>query len=118
MGGQPQTPKPVCAQNLMFSILVCVCLLQNVMSWAIPWRHNDGAYTKLAMGPLWAEIMDNIRPIISKQDPPPNKLALVSAHDTTLAPLLVSLGPHVWDGQWPPYASMIIIEVRKRILIK
>ena len=85
------------------------------MSWSIPWRHNDGAYTKLAMGPLWAEIMDNIRPIVSKQHaPPPNKLALFSAHDTTLAPLLVSLGPQVWDGQWPPYASMMIIEVSKR----
>ena len=76
--------------------------------------HNDGEYAKLAMGPLWSEILENIRPIINPDDrqPPPNRLALVSGHDTTILPLLVTLGPGVWDGQWPPYASMMIIEVR------
>lgn len=67
------------------------------------------------MGPLWAEIMDNIQPILSKEDSPPNKLALFSGHDTTLAPLLVSLGPNVWNGEWPPYASMLIIEIHEII---
>lgn len=75
--------------------------------------HNEGEYSKLAMGPLWSEILDNIRAIINPDDrqPPPNRLALFSGHDTTILPLLVTLGPDVWDGQWPPYASMMIIEV-------
>lgn len=77
-------------------------------------KHNDGAYAKLAMGPMWAEILANIEPIIHADDrgPPPNRLALFSGHDTTILPLLISLGPDVWDGEWPPYASMMIIEVR------
>jgi hypothetical protein len=67
------------------------------------------------MGPLWAEILTNIRPVIDANDrtPPPNRLALFSGHDTTILPLLVSLGPNVWDGKWSPYASMMIIEVRR-----
>lgn len=75
--------------------------------------HNDGAYAKLGMGPLWSEILENIRSIIDADDgqPLPNHLALISGHDTTILPLLVTLGPDVWDGQWPPYASMMIIEV-------
>jgi ubiquitin-like domain-containing CTD phosphatase 1 len=59
--------------------------------------------------------MDNIQPILSREDSPPNKLALFSGHDTTLAPLLVSLGPNVWNGEWPPYASMLIIEIHEII---
>jgi len=33
------------------------------------------------------------------------KMALYSAHDTTVMPLLAAFG--VWDGIWPSYASMI-----------
>jgi len=43
---------------------------------------------------------------------PQSKLALYSAHDTSLMALLSSLGPLVWDGtEHPPYASMIVIEL-------
>jgi hypothetical protein len=69
------------------------------------------------MGPLWAEIMENINPIVdpnARQDgsPPPAKFALFSGHDDTIMPLLATLGPNVWDGSdWPPYASMVLIEV-------
>jgi hypothetical protein len=88
--------------------------LQEIQKWSFHVTHNDGEYAKLAMGPLWSEILENIRPIINPDDgqSPPNRLALVSGHDTTILPLLVTLGPGVWDGQWPPYASMMIIEVR------
>ncbi len=42
---------------------------------------------------------------------PKSKFALYSAHDTTLMSLLASLGPNVYGGEWPPYASMINIEL-------
>ena len=89
-------------------------MLQDVAKWGFHATYNDGAYSKLAMGPLWSEILDNIQPIINANDrtPPPNRLALFSGHDTTLLPLLISLGSNVWNGEWPPYASMMIIEVR------
>lgn len=69
------------------------------------------------MGPMWAEMVANILPIIDADDrtPPPNRLALFSGHDTTIMPLLISLGPNVWDGTWPPYASMMIIEVCRKV---
>lgn len=38
-----------------------------------------------------------------------SKLNIYSGHDDTVISLLVSLG--IWDGVWPPYASMFIIEV-------
>jgi ubiquitin-like domain-containing CTD phosphatase 1 len=89
----------------------------EIQKWSFHVTHNDGEYAKLAMGPLWSEILENIRPIINPDDgqSPPNRLALVSGHDTTILPLLVTLGPGVWDGQWPPYASMMIIEIHEII---
>lgn len=39
------------------------------------------------------------------------ELHLWSGHDTTLIPLLGAFIPEVWDKQWPPYASLFIIEV-------
>ena len=70
------------------------------------------------MMPLWVEIMDNIRPWLSTEsdddeevkDAP--KLALFSAHDSTVKGLLASLGPKLWnETDWPPYASMLLLEV-------
>jgi ubiquitin-like domain-containing CTD phosphatase 1 len=69
------------------------------------------------MGPLWAEIMRNILPIVHKtrdgdtNKPPPSRLALFMGHDTTILPLLISLSPDLWDGKWAPYAAMMNIEV-------
>jgi hypothetical protein len=68
------------------------------------------------MGPLWAEIMRNILPIVNKtrdgeNNLTPPKLALFMGHDTTILPLLISLSPDLWDGKWAPYAAMMIIEV-------
>ena len=61
--------------------------------------------------------MENIHPILNpekgERERPPPKLAVFSGHDTTVMPLLASLGPHLWnDTDWPPYASMLLIEVR------
>jgi hypothetical protein len=69
------------------------------------------------MGPLWAEIMDHILPVVNENDQedrgrPPAKLAIYSGHDTTIMMILESLGSKVKANiEWPPYASMILIEV-------
>jgi hypothetical protein len=96
---------------------------ENKMSF--PSLFHDAAYAKLSMGPLWAEIMSKIRPILSvdtsddmdqssaTDSPTTPKLVLIAAHDWTLFSLLATLGPRVWgDTKYPPYASMINLEVR------
>lgn len=82
---------------------------------------ESALYSKLAMSPLWAEIMSQIYAVTDEPTngccPPiqgePAKLALYAAHDTTIMPLLASLGPDVWDGEWPPYASMMSLEIHQ-----
>ena len=90
-------------------------------------RYNDAAYSKLAFGPLWVNILSNILahvPVSTWQNiipymktevrSPSPTLALFSGHDTTILPILATLGEAVWDGQtWAPYASMIVIEIHK-----
>ncbi len=88
-------------------------------------RYNDAAFSKLAFGPLWVEILSNILSFVPEaswsdlvpqmkgrlRNPSP-KLALFSAHDTTILPILATLGQDVWDGEeWAPYASMIVVEL-------
>ena len=75
--------------------------------------YNNGEHSKLAMGPLWDDIMKNISPLLAKNNPNLSpKMALISGHDTTIMPLLATLG--LWDGvYWPPYASMFLIEVHE-----
>ena len=72
-------------------------------------------YAKLAMGPLWAEIMDHILPVVNDDQEDRGrtaaKLAIFSGHDTTIMMILESLGSKVKAIEWPPYASMILIEV-------
>ena len=77
-------------------------------------------YSKLSMGPLFADILDHWTPVLMLKDfdgaameRPPAKLAVYSGYDSTIMQVLSTLGPDVWDGtEWPPYASMILIEVR------
>ena len=80
-----------------------------VKNFTFAYKYNNGAFPKLGMGPLWYEIMSNILPIVNpptkdgNKDPPPPKFALFSGHDTTLMPLLASLGDKVWSGlEWAP----------------
>jgi ubiquitin-like domain-containing CTD phosphatase 1 len=72
---------------------------------------NDAEYSRLAMGPLWAEIMDNVDRVIDNQSDAP-RLALFSGHDTTIIGLLASLSK-VYDGSWPPYASQLLLEIHE-----
>jgi len=93
-------------------------------------RYNDAAFSKLAFSPFWIEILSNILPhlpqelqqqynkdeTIKTNDPPP-KLAIFSAHDLSILPLLATLGKEVWDGEeWAPYASLMVIELHDIIL--
>jgi len=89
----------------------------EIQQHTIPMKYNNAEWAKLALGPLWYEIMKNINAYLKEDDDDvavtAPRLALFAGHDTTLMPLLASLGPHLWnDTDWPPYASMILIEVR------
>ena len=77
---------------------------------------NDGEFSKVAMGPLWDEIMYHIKAAtrgVTEGDPTPAKFALFSGHDTTLLPLLASLGAWKISDWWPSYASMMILELHE-----
>ncbi|KAL7543311.1 hypothetical protein ACHAXR_012620 [Thalassiosira sp. AJA248-18] len=90
-----------------------------IKNFTFSYKYNDAAYPKLGMGPLWKEIMANILPIVDSakypsSGTPPPKLALFSGHDTTLMPILATLGDNVWSGtEWAPYASMMQIEIHE-----
>lgn len=106
----------------MFERLVDFATIRNTFHLL----HNDAAYSKLAMGPLWYEILDKIKPLLdversnniesffdTMRDRGVPRFALYSGHDSTIMPLLASLGENVYDGkEWTPYASMLIVEVR------
>eukprot|EP00531_Pseudo-nitzschia_arenysensis_P018394 CAMPEP_0116123460 /NCGR_PEP_ID=MMETSP0329-20121206/4763_1 /TAXON_ID=697910 /ORGANISM="Pseudo-nitzschia arenysensis, Strain B593" /LENGTH=607 /DNA_ID=CAMNT_0003617383 /DNA_START=116 /DNA_END=1939 /DNA_ORIENTATION=- len=63
-------------------------------------RFNDSELSKMDMGPLWAEMMDT-----------DETFALFSGHDSTIFPLMTSLGERVWNAtDFPHYASMMLIE--------
>lgn len=89
---------------------------------AFVYNYRDAAYAKLAMTPLWYEILSNILPH-TNLDPdelrtnwpnvryPAPKFALFSGHDTTIMALLSSLDLDMDLNIWPPYASMLLIEL-------
>jgi Histidine phosphatase superfamily (branch 2) len=76
-------------------------------------KANNAEYAKLAMNPLWVEIMSKVYPRVHGSDTTGlPKLALFSGHDTTILPLLASIG--AWnDTEWVPYASMVLIELHE-----
>ena len=88
--------------------------LKYTWDFSFKYQYNQAQYSKLAIGPLWKEILGpiNMARNVASSDNQLLKLtpriSLFSGHDTTLAPLLIALG--VWDQKWIPYASMIIIE--------
>lgn len=76
-------------------------------------KASDAEYAKLAMFPLWSEIMDKVSPHINGGTIS-NKLSLISGHDTTIIPLLASLNlrdSHIDD--WPTYACMVVLELHE-----
>jgi len=82
-------------------------------------RYNDAALSKLSIGPLWYEIMEQIQAamnssIYSKSAKQSTKFALFSGHDGTISQLMSTLGSKVWNASdWPSYAGMMIIETHE-----
>ena len=87
-------------------------------------RFNDSELSKMDIGPLLAEIMDYITPVVvnkkadddknngSNADPNHVKFALYSGHDSTVLPLMASLGAKIWNAtNFPAFASMMLLEV-------
>lgn len=82
----------------------------DILKYTKVMKHDNAAYAKLSLGPLWFEITKHINRVLADETAP--KLSLFAGHDTTLMPLLASLGPDVWkDNEWATYASMMLIEV-------
>ncbi|XP_065337178.1 prostatic acid phosphatase [Cloeon dipterum] len=73
------------------------------------------AYTtelqRLKGGPLIGEIVNHMKQKVDKTLTPDRKLFLYSAHDTTVANILMTLG--LFDAQNPPYTSSILLELHK-----
>ncbi|GAB5363121.1 hypothetical protein AAMO2058_000856200 [Amorphochlora amoebiformis] len=71
-------------------------------------QFTDSTVARLSTGRLFAEVFSDFELAIDDPDDC-NKMSLYSGHDSTLVPLLAALG--VYEGQWPPYASYIVIEL-------
>ena len=88
----------------------------DTLQWGYTFTFNNAQYSKLAIGPLWAEIIDKVklaqeRRNIHQKDNSP-RMTLYSGHDDTIMPLLATLGPWFQKNMiWAPYASMFIIEI-------
>jgi Histidine phosphatase superfamily (branch 2) len=87
---------------------------------------ENAEYSKLGMSFLWDEIMTKLNAHVRRNNRsvnhnnngsddssfPHEKLLLIAGHDTTIIPLLATLG--VWnDTTWPTYASMILLELHQ-----
>lgn len=64
---------------------------------------------RLKGGPWLKEIIEHSDAITSNKNDEHVKLYLYSAHDTTVAPMLHTMG--VFNGLAPPYASMVMVEL-------
>jgi Histidine phosphatase superfamily (branch 2) len=89
-------------------------------------KAENAEYSKLGMSFLWNEIMTKLNAHVRRNDHSVShnyddnddsgaaheKLLLIAGHDTTIIPLLATLG--VWnDTTWPTYASMILLELHQ-----
>ena len=78
------------------------------------WGHRfaDDVVKRLGMGQLLHEIASSLsaaaQPVGS--DAPPG-LVILSGHDSSIVPLLVALGPGLFDDEWPFYAASVAIEL-------
>lgn len=89
--------------------------VQSTWLYTFHYSYNNGAYAKLATSHLWFDILRFVKKAATKAsltemvDSKVPRFILYSGHDTTLMPLLSSLG--IWDGKWAPYASMWNMEL-------
>jgi len=76
-------------------------------NWQWNYQLNNSELAISQLGSFAAELVNNIQAFIKGDDMP--KYLVFSGHDTTVGPLLASL--NAYDGQWPPYASHIELEL-------
>ena len=86
----------------------------STWKWLYVYQYKKAAYSKLAMGPLWADIYERMAIATSNKPTSTSKerLVLYSAHDVTIMTLLASLDIDILHT-FPisPYASLFNIEV-------
>lgn len=74
---------------------------------------NEAYYSKLGIGPLALELLENMRGRARARGREGGRTALkfglFLGHDTSVLPLLAAW--KVWDGEWPPYAAILVIEL-------
>lgn len=84
--------------------------VKRLAAWEVEKLFDENESLKLSIAPLWSEIQNNFENKLSNADTE-KKLYLFSGHDTTLMPMLLSLG--TYDGTWPRFASNIVVELLK-----
>jgi len=71
-------------------------------------QYNDMDVGRLATGRIFMEVYEDMETAIDDCEDC-NKISIYAGHDSTLVPILCSLG--VFDDTWPPYASNIVLEL-------
>jgi len=82
--------------------------IKAIADWELnyQWTISD-SYVKLGMGFFIQELFDRLNGFVRGTDD--TKFALYSAHDSSVGPILGTLG--MFDGLWPPYRSHIHFEL-------
>lgn len=87
-----------------------------VDEWFIGYQAEDVAlrkqYRRLAMGRFLDDVSDRLNAKASKPSSTPLKLAIYSAHDTSLAGLLSTLD--VFDNHWPAFTASFGLELFRK----
>jgi len=78
-------------------------------NWEWNFQLQNKEMIKLWIGYFVGELVSNIQAKIALKSGFSPKYLMYSGHDTTLGPLLTAFG--VYDGNWPPYASHIELEL-------
>eukprot|EP00026_Physarum_polycephalum_P006185 Phypoly_transcript_06226.p1 GENE.Phypoly_transcript_06226~~Phypoly_transcript_06226.p1 ORF type:complete len:140 (+),score=10.98 Phypoly_transcript_06226:1323-1742(+) len=76
-------------------------------NWQWNYQLNNSELAILQLGSFVTELVENIQAFIKGEEMP--KYLVFSGHDTTVGPLLAAI--NAYDGQWPPYASHIELEL-------
>nr|CCA16101.1 conserved hypothetical protein [Albugo laibachii Nc14] len=74
--------------------------------------YNDSWYSKVAMQPLFRDMINNLDDAIAKEQDYA-KLAIFMGHDATLMPFLAALQRENWNRSWTPYAAAFVLELYK-----
>ncbi|BES92556.1 acid) phosphatase [Nesidiocoris tenuis] len=82
----------------------------TVLSFVVPTWTTD--MKRLRGGPFVKEVIENFwNKITMKLDQPNQNISMYSAHDTTISAVLNTMG--IFNWKQPPFASMVLFELRK-----